>query len=263
MGQVKGHPLQNWSALDHYHWPEADNPSFYEGMQVRFEGSEGKYIQTGIFMLLFERMYALHGFKNVLEDLYLEREKIEVLADRIVEFDLGVIENISRRFPGWIHGFSFTDDWGTQEDSFISPGLWNEFFKPRYQKVTEACHTAGWHVWMHSCGKINKLIPGILASGIQVLNLEQPRVLDIEAVGQLHAGKVCFSSGCDIQHTLPFKGEAEIRSEAELLLSCWGTQEGGFILTDDANDHDLGTPIEKKKMAFQAFMELDPWKKKD
>jgi hypothetical protein len=260
MGQVKGHPLADWSALDHYRWPDPDDPAFYTGMEEGFAGSEGKYITTGIFMLLFERMHALHGFQNVLEDLYLERERIEMLADRIVEFNLRIIANIVSRFPGQIQGFSYSDDWGTQLDTFISPKLWKEFFLPRYQKIASAAHAAGWHVWMHSCGRINKVIPGIIEAGINVLNLEQPRVLGIEEIGHQFAGKVCFSSGCDIQKTLPYKDEAEIRSEAALLLSCWGTPHGGFILADDENDHDLGTPIEKKQMALKAFLDLDRWK---
>jgi hypothetical protein len=261
MGQVKGHPLEDWSALAHYRWPDPDDPAFYTGMEQQFEGSEGKYITTGIFMLLFERMHALHGFQNVLEDLYMERERIEMLADRIVDFDLRIIANISSRFPGLIQGFTYSDDWGTQLDTFISPKMWKEFFQPRYQKIAAAAHTAGWHVWMHSCGRINKVIPGLVEAGIDVLNLEQPRVLGIEELGPLFAGKVCFSSGCDIQQTLPYKDEAAIHDEAALLLACWGTPRGGFILADDENDHDLGTPIEKKQMALKAFLELDRWKR--
>ena len=40
----------------------------------------------------------------------------------------------------------------------INPELWPEFFKPRYMRVFEAIHTAGWHVWMHSDGKINAIL---------------------------------------------------------------------------------------------------------
>jgi len=260
MGQVKGHPLLEWKALEHYRWPDPDDPAFYEGMEQRFAGSQGKYVLTGIFMLLFERMHALHGFQNTLEDLYLEREKIELLADRIVAFDLAIIQNIAGRFPGQIDGFSYSDDWGTQQDTFISPRLWDEFFKPRYRRIAAAAHAAGWQVWMHSCGKINRFIPGLIEAGIDVLDLEQPRALGIEEIGRQFAGKVAFASGCDIQHTLPFQDEAYIRQEARLLMDCWGTPQGGFILQDDENDQDLGTPPEKKQMALRAFLEQDRWK---
>jgi hypothetical protein len=92
MGQVKGHPLADWTDLDAYPWPDPDDPAFYEGMDARFEGSDGKYVRTGIFMLLFERMHALHGFEATLTDLYLERERIEALRpDR--GGGSGIIEN--------------------------------------------------------------------------------------------------------------------------------------------------------------------------
>ncbi len=129
MGQVKGHPLADWNNLDRYRWPDPDDPAFYDGMEQRFAGGDGKYIMTSIFMLLFERMHSLHGFENTLIDLIQERKRMEMLADRILEFDLAIIANISRRFPGMIHGFNFTDDWGTQQALIIRPDLWQDFFQ--------------------------------------------------------------------------------------------------------------------------------------
>jgi uroporphyrinogen decarboxylase len=211
MGQVKGHPLADWSAIDRFHWPDADDPQLYEGMEERFAGSEGKYVTTGIFMLLFERMHALHGFENTLADLYIDRERLEMLADRVVEFNLGVIRNVSRRFGSRIHGFTFSDDWGTERSLFISPALWDEFFRPRYKRIFDAAHAAGWHVWMHSCGKVNDIIGSLIDIGLNVINLQQPRALGIEEIGRRFAGRIAFSTLCDIQHTLPFKGGREIR----------------------------------------------------
>ena len=124
MGQITIHPLNEWGDLDAYRWPDPDDPAFYTGMEGQFESTEGYYIMTGVFMLLFERMHGLRGFENTLTDFYLERENIEKLADRIVEFNLRIIENISSRFPGRIDGFSFTDDWGTELALIIKPSLW-------------------------------------------------------------------------------------------------------------------------------------------
>jgi len=263
MGQVKGHPLEDWRALADFRWPDPHDPAFYTGMEQRFTGSEGKYVMTNIFMLLFERMHTLHGFQNTLVDLMMERERIEMLADRIVEFNLGIIENIARRFPKQIHGLSFTDDWGTELAAFINPRLWDEFFKPRYQRLFRAMHEAGWHVWMHSCGKMDAYIEGLIEIGVNVLNLQQPRVFGLEAFGQRFAGRVCFSSLCDIQHTLPFKDEAEIRQEAELLLKYWAVPEGGFILSDYGDGEAIGVPIEKKRAMLDAFIKADPWRRGD
>lgn len=257
MGQVKGHPLADWSDLNRFRWPDADDPAFYEGMEERFVGSDGKYVTTGIFMLLFERMHALRGFEGTLTDLYLERERIEMLADRIVEFDLGIIENVSRRFPGRIHGFGFTDDWGTQQGLFVPPRLWHEFFKPRYKRIFDAAHAAGWHVRMHSCGKVNEMIEGLIEIGLDTINLQQPCALGIEEIGERFAGRICFESLCDIQHTLPFRSPEDIRAEAELLLERWATPEGGFILSDYGDPRAIGVATETKQIMLDAFLAAD------
>ena len=260
MGQVKGHPLSEWRLMDGFRWPDPDSPHFYANMEDRFKGTEGKYILTGIFMLLFERMHALRGFENTLEDLYLEKERIGALADRIVDFDVAIIENISRRFPGMIHGFSFTDDWGTELSTFISPALWDEFFKPRYGRIFSACKKAGWHVWMHSCGKVNGIIGSLIDIGVNVLNLQQPRALGIEEIGRQFAGKVCFSTTCDIQQTLPFKSDRDIAEEAKLLIDCWGTEKGGLILSEYGDGRAIGVHRDKAKIMLEAFMRYDRWK---
>lgn len=260
MGQVKDHPLQNWSDVDAFAFPDPDTPEFYTGMEQFFEVDDDIYRCTSIFMLLFERMHALRGFENTLLALYTEPERIAWLADKIADFNLGIIRNIHGRFGDKIHGLGFTDDWGTERDLFISPDLWVEFFKPRYKRIFDACHECGWHVWMHSCGKVNDIIEHLIEIGLDVINLQQPRALGIEDIGERYRGRICFESLCDIQATLPFKGEAEIREEARMLLEHWAAPEGGFILSDYGDAAAIGVEIESKETMLRAFRDADPWR---
>jgi hypothetical protein len=260
MGQVKGHPLSDWSAVDQYKWPDPNQSSFYTGLERKMEKTNDRYVLTSIFMLLFERLQALRGFENVLIDLYMERERIEKIADRIVEFDIGIIQNISSMFPGMVHGITFTEDWGTQQGLIINPKLWKNFFKPRYKLIFDAIHAAGWHAWMHSCGKVNDIIGELIEIGLDVINLQQPRALGIEEVGKKFAGRICFESLCDIQHTLPFKNEIEIKEEAQLIIKSWSTEQGGFILSDYGQGAAIGVPSEKKRIMYNAFQEVDRWR---
>ena len=260
MGQVTGHPLDDWAKLNMLQWPDPDDPAFYEGMEARFMETNGKYVMSGIFMLLFERIHALRGFSNALADLYLERENIEKLADRIVDFNLGIIANLSERFSNQIHGMWFTEDWGTQEQLMIRPALWREFFKPRYQRIFDAVHAAGWHVWLHSDGRINVIIDDLLEVGVNVLNLQQPLVNGIDEIGEHFVGRVCFESSCDIQHTLPMKSPEEVEREAEALAQRWTTTGGGFILSVDENVHDLHIPLPNVNVMVETFLKHDRWR---
>lgn len=261
MGLVTGHPLENWDNLETFQWPDPDAEEFYEGMEERFAGSEGKYVRTSIFALLFERMHHLRGFENTLMDLYLEREKLEWLADRIVEFDIRIIRNISRRFPGQIHGLDFSDDWGTELSTFISCEMFNDFFVPRYRKIFEACKEAGWDVWMHSCGKINDFIPMLIDCGVNAFNMSQPNTNGIEEIGKRFAGKVSFYTCCDIQTTLINGSEEDIEREAEKLMNFWGTENGGFIFSDYGDTEAIGCTVERNKIMYDAFVRYDRWRK--
>jgi uroporphyrinogen decarboxylase len=113
---------------------------------------------------------------------------------------------------------------------------------------------------MHSCGKVDAYIDSLIEIGVNVLNLQQPRVFgSIEQFGRRFAGRVCLESLCDIQHTLPFASDDEIREEARLLTRTWGTPEGGFVLSDYGDGQAIGVPLERKQVMLEAFLAADRW----
>jgi len=266
MGQVKGHPLEDLERMREFPWPDADDPRRYEDVPAELAGLRAdplrreKYCQTGIFMILWERMHSLHGFENCMMDLVDDDPRLHELADRILEYDLGVVRNMHRICGDAIDEFGFTEDWGTQNDLQISPRLWRRFFFPRYKRLFAAIHACGWRVNMHSCGKINKALPGLIEAGLDTVNMQQPRTNGIEEIGRQFAGRICFATLCDIQKTLPKGDPDEIRAEAEQLMRTWGTPAGGFILGDYGDHAAIGAAPEAKRIMLEAFRELDPWK---
>lgn len=267
MGYVALHPLADWAALATYEWPDPDNPRFYQGMEVQFAGSENKYIMTHLFGLIWERMWWLRGMNQTLTELYTDRRRMEYLADRLVEFDLAVIANIAERFPGRIHGVTCTDDWGSMRATLVSPGLWCEFFQPRYARIFEAAHAQGWDTFMHSDGRINEIIGPWIDAGLDIINITSPRLVGIEEVGRRFAGKICFWGGVDNQLVLPWANAEEICQDVVEMLEHWSTPEGGFIAsgygTSKAGDEGreaIGIPAWKARVAEEAFRDNDPYR---
>ena len=220
MGQVKGHPL----------------------------------VVCGIFMVLFERMHALHGFENVLVALYEDRPGIEALADRIADVHVGFVREVARRFPGRVNGWTMSDDWGTQQAAFIGFDLWMDLFFPRYKRIFDAMHEAGCDVWVHSCGKVNEIIEGYVRAGVDVVNLQQPRALGIEEIGSRYRERITFQGLADIQATLPTGDRARIEADVEALMTHWATPQGGFIFSDYGDDKAIGVldPSTKTSM-YETF----------
>jgi len=253
MGQVKQHPIATAEDLVEHRFPDAEDGTRYEAVEMVLPYAEERYVLGYIGTGPFERLHFLHGFTETLTDMYLNPALIEELLDIIVDFQLGLIRNLRDRFPGKIHGVTTTDDWGTQQSLFLSVPMWRQFFKPRYKKLVDAAHDAGMHLWLHSCGRINELMPEFIDLGIDVINLQQPRALGIEEIGRDFRGKICFESLVDIQTTLPGGSREEIEREAQLLLEHWSTPEGGFILSDYDESDAIQAPYEQKKAMFDAF----------
>jgi hypothetical protein len=149
-----------------------------------------------------------------------------------------------------------TDDWGTQKAAFISRDLWYDFFLPRYKRLFDLMHAGGQDVWVHSCGKVNEIIEGLIDAGCDVVNLQQPRALGIEEIGRRYRGRITFESLADIQATLPSGTRERIRDDARALAEHWMLPEGGFVLSDYGDDRAIGAGPDAKLTMYRAFSEV-------
>ena len=83
LGQPKDFPIKDWSMLKNYSPPGPFTEGRTEGFEEFIEENKDKYILGGMgIMVLTNDFYK--GFSNVLEDLYLERENLAMLADMVL-----------------------------------------------------------------------------------------------------------------------------------------------------------------------------------
>ena len=256
MGQVVGHPLEDWSKLDTYHPPDPRNPFYFARIDDEIEDAGDRYVVLTSHFCLFERLHMLRGFARTLEDFYLEPEKTHRLLDLILENKLAHIDEAGRRFGDRVHGLFMTDDWGTQQNTFVSKEVFQEFFAPRYRELFHCVHDQGWHVILHSCGRINDFVPLFIDAGVDVLNMQQPRAYGIRELGQAYAGKVCFLTTVDIQATLPAEDPDAVRAEARELVEHWSTPEGGLIVFNYGDSEGIGVSDGIAEVMFRTFYDL-------
>jgi uroporphyrinogen decarboxylase len=255
MGQVKGHPIKNINDIQQYSFPLIWDKVFANlSGEIEKAGKEKKYIRFEYFILLFERMHSLLGIQSPMEGLYLFPELIEKLADGLCDYVVVYIQQAVAAADGAIYGFGFAEDWGTQENTFISLEKWREIFKPRYMRIFEVCRQNGLVIRMHSCGKINDFIGDFIEIGLNTINLQQPRALGIDEIGRLFQGKICFEVTCDIQKTLPFGTNQKVEEEAVDLLEKLGTSEGGFILSEYGEDSAIGVSHGRGQHMLNCFL---------
>ena len=253
MGQVVHHPLEDWARLDTYRPPNPRDPFYFERIDEIVSAAADRYVVVTCHFNLIERLHMLHGFSQTLADFYLEPVKIEKLLEMILDFKLELFDELNRRFGDRIDGLFCTDDWGTQNGTFISGKMFEDFFLQRYRRMVRAVHDCGWHFMLHSCGKINAFVPYFIDLAMDVLNMQQPRAYGIEALGRQFAGKVCFLTTADIQATMPSGDLERIREEVRLLVENWATPDGGFIVFNYGFDEAIGTTPEATEVMFREF----------
>lgn len=256
MGQVVGHPLGDWSACDSYRPPNPRNPFYFERLEPLLDQAGDRYVVVTSHFNLIERFHMLRGFTAAMEDFYLEPQRAERLLDCILEFKLALFEELHRRCGERVDGLFLTDDWGTQRGPFVSPAVFDHFFAPRYRRLFDAIHSYGWHVILHSCGRINALVPRLIALGVDVLNMQQPRAYGLVEFGEQFRGKVCFLTTADIQTTLPRGDPDEVREEVRLLVRHWSTPQGGLIVFNYGDPEALAVPPEMTRVMFDEFVRL-------
>ena len=261
MGQVVGHPLKDWSKLASYRPPDPKNPYYFARIEEGIRDAGDRYVVITSHFNLIERLHMLHGFAETLEDFYLAPKQVEQVLDMVLEWKLAHLREAHRRFGDRVHGVFLTDDWGSQNGTFVSPQVFNDFFADRYRKLFGAVHDMGWHALLHSCGKVNEFVPMFIEAGADVLNMQQPQAYGIEEIGKSFAGKVCFLTTVDIQATLPSEDADAIRAEARDLVQNWSTPDGGFIVFNYGDSEGIGVSDDVAEVMFQEFYDLrDYWK---
>lgn len=256
MGQVKNIPLEDWDDYDDFEFPDPKAEGRFDGLEEALDEAEAKglYVQLNSPQCIFERMHFLRGFEDALADCIIDVENIERMAKDLADYQIGIIEEAYRLGKGRIHCYDTTDDWGTQESLLIPPRIWREVFKPQYKRIFDKAHECGMDIRFHTDGKINAILEDFIELGIDILNIHQPRLVDIDEVSKVAQGKICFEAAVDIQYTLPTGDKDAIEAEVKELVEKWSTPKGGLIGVEYGYLDAIGTTKESMLYAYECFM---------
>ncbi len=251
------HPLADLSALESYRFPEPMPPERVALARALTDaGNEaGKYVVGADPVMTIERLRDLMGFDNLMISLYAARERFGKLLNKLADMTVEVVQSYAQM--GGVHGFMTWEDWGLQTTLQIRPEQWREIFKPHYARIVEETHRAGMHYIFHCCGYITDIIPDMIEIGVDVLQLDQPRLMGIERLANEFGGKICFWNTVDIQWSpVPEVSLEELRADVKNLIEQFGRFRGGFIARQYPQPRDIGMTPEKHRAIYEAFMEF-------
>jgi uroporphyrinogen decarboxylase len=240
------HPLAEFQSLDEIErgydrWPDPDWYD-YSVIPSQIRGKETRPIQGGGSepFLTYTR---LRGQQRALLDLVESPEMVHFCLDRLFGFCYENTRRIYEQIPGQVVISYVAEDMGSQRSLLYSPVHIREFLLPRMKRIIDLVHQAGAFVFHHNDGAIRKIIPDMVAAGIDVLNPVQWRCKGMEREGLKRdfGDDVIFHGGVDNQQTLAFGSTEEVRREVLENIRILG-DGGGYILGPCHNLQAISPP---------------------
>lgn len=227
--------------LDKYSWPDPDDLGRFEGLKEKAEElyRNGEYAivvdPTGA--IPFGNAQLLRGFDTFLVDLMVNQKFAEILMDKLLTFQIRLLENIFKKIGSYIDVIKVADDLGTQDSLFMSPKLYRKLIKPRHKELISFIKkNTKAKVLLHTDGAVYPLIEDFIEIGVDILNPIQvsssgmgPSKLKKEFGNQL-----CFWGAIDTQRVLPHGTTKDVEEEVKRRIDELAPG-GGYVLASVHN----------------------------
>jgi uroporphyrinogen decarboxylase len=253
------HPLADLSVLPDYHFPQIIPRGMITLFKTfaRLARRRGKYIVAPNLINLFERMRSLMGFEELMVAPYKQPDQLEQLLDLLTHMTIEIIEDYGdlRLFDA----FMTWEDWGLQTSLQMKIDTFQQFYKPRYKQIIEATHSKNMHFIWHCCGYILDLIPEMIDLGVDVVQIDQPRLMGHQVLINTLGRKMCMWNCVDIQWSnRPEITEKEIYDEIKEMIQIYDIDKysGGFIFRNYPDPEDISISRDRQVFINRTFLGL-------
>jgi len=180
---------------------------------------------------VFELMHPVCGHEYMLMGMALDpdwvRDMVMTYARLIVN-----LQEILFEQEGYPDGIWFYEDMGFKDRPFMSPAMYREIIQPGHKHTIGFAKSRKLPVIMHSCGYVEPLLPGMIESGIDCLQvLEVKAGMDLLKIHREFGDRISFMGGIDVR-ALYSNDREIIRRELESKIPAV-KENYGFILHSD------------------------------
>ena len=202
---------------------------------------------------MYLRLLDLRGFDEAMYDFADECEELQMLIDKVLEYNCKQIEILLPR-TGKV--FMCGDDQGTQKGIAIGAQRWRKYLKPCYKKLYSMVRASGKLVYMHTDGDIIEIMPDLVECGVNMIN-PQFRANGLENLIKTCKGKIPICLDLDRQ-MFPFATPSEIESHVRECVEALYMPEGGLALNVEVN---YEVPLNNMAAIYDALRKYKKYKK--
>jgi uroporphyrinogen decarboxylase len=242
-------PIKSRADWERYTMPAPDAPHRLNMLAAGTRANTGDLAILAGVLGPFTMMYwYLMDLETLSITLYDDPGLVHEMNDAFVQWAL---DSAARAVDqGGVDAFTLADDWGGTRALLMSPAHLREFFIPPFRKLVQGLKRLGKPVIMHNDGQIWDVLDDLVETGISGYHpVERGAGMDLAAVKQRYAGRLCPIGNVDNKITMTSGTPAQIEAEVRECLAS-AKAGGGYILSTDHSIHD-GMPYENV-MAYLA-----------
>ena len=116
----------------------------------------------------------------------------------MADYKIEIIKNLKKYYMCDV--VIYMDDYGMENNLFMSLDMWREMIKPHLKKVIDATHELGMIYEQHCCGYVEPLIPEFVELGVDALDpIQASANPNAKKLKQKYGDKITFVGGGDLQ----------------------------------------------------------------
>ena len=151
----------------------------------------------------------LCGMDNLLADMLVNREKAEIVMDKVLEANRELVRNAIRAGAEVIF---LGDDYAHNLGPMMSPALFKELILPRLATMVATVHEEGALCVKHTDGNIYSLLEMIVGAGPDCINPIEPAAgMELKRVKELVGDRVSIAGNIDCGQLLPYGSVEDVR----------------------------------------------------
>ncbi len=176
----------------------------------------------------FNRLEALMGTCEAMMALYDNPEEVNHFFTAYTDFRVRIIDKYAEYYQPDI--IVYGDDVASSDGLFFAPEVYRKLVWPHEKRLHQATVSKGIIAEHHVCGKVDEIIPDIIATGASIWQTGQ-HMNDLVGIHEKYGDQLCIHGGWDSygRATQVDATEQEIREEVRRCIDTYGGH-GGFML---------------------------------
>lgn len=173
----------------------------------------------------FECIHPVCGHEHMLVGMALDPDWVKDMSDTYAELNIACQEILFAQ-EGKPDGVWYYEDMGFKERPFMSPAMYAELIQPAHKRTISYAHSLGVPVVMHSCGMVEKLLPGMVDAGIDCLQVIEIKAgMDLLRIHKDYGDRLSLMGGIDVRELYPndlSRVDAELEKKIPIVKQGYG-----------------------------------------